>query len=455
MTSNGHLNQIVEKKIQWARDNPSLCLFPWSMFDIRRSIVPGGKVNVTCCCNLDEFKLSNQNNPDDPLEHTKNSINSGTLPVECHRCTAEEQHGGTSERIRRILAEKDQDLERFKETRYVNSYGVRVKFSNLCLQACRSCHPHDSSVWHKLSRDPNPNLFEKDVADDPEFWTLITESISREIDLHSDFHIDLMGGETLIQTGADKLINWVCEQGYQDRIEVRITTSLSALPERVLLNLTKFKRVLFMLSVDSVGDNYRYVRWPVEFSKIEENLNYLIDFGDRHQAHFNFMITPVFSLNNIFYIRDFIEYWHQWFIQRGRSFFMMNTNITMPTAYLDIQALPKKYRNILKATLTDCLNHAIFTDYPKDTGHIYNFLNSTIRELSVWEDNPQLWNLFLKFTAEFDRRTNTSFSQLNSRLYNILDTTDQQVFNTMFDAVDTNKVLRSKAYLLKLHGLPY
>jgi len=240
------LKQEVDSKRQWAQDNPSLCMFPWSMFDIRRSIVDPNVPNITCCCNLDERKLVGVK---DPLAEVRRQMDAGVLPDACYRCATEEQAGGTSERIRRILSETDDNLARFVEERYVRNYGIRVKFSNRCIQACRSCHPHDSNLWRKLAADTTPDRFADDIADDPEFWDLITSSIQQEIDLHDEFHIDLMGGETVLQDGTLKLLDWICDQGYNDRMEVRLTTSLSVLPERVLERLVKFRSVLFMLSI--------------------------------------------------------------------------------------------------------------------------------------------------------------------------------------------------------------
>jgi hypothetical protein len=448
MTTNA--KEIIESKKQWAKDNPGLCIFPWEMFDIRRSIIMTERPYVTCCCNLDERKATDNFDIEDPFGSIRDSMNRGQLPPECHRCSTEEAHGGTSERIRRILSETDENLHRFAQTRQLDSYGIRIKFSNLCVQACRSCHPHDSSVWHRLSADPKPNIFEIDVTQESDYWKLITESIQREVGKYRHFHIDLMGGETMIQEGVERLLKWICEQGYESTIEIRITTSLSSLPARVLELLTKFRSVLFMLSIDTVGDNYRYVRWPVEFSKIEENLNYIVDYS----KNFQFLITPVFSLNNIFYLADYLDYWQEWFKQH-RVINMMNTNITVPTAYLDFQALPVRYRSRLLAVLEGCLEHEIFTQHPRATLYILNFIQSTMAELQVWEDNPELWNLFLKFTAEFDIRTKTKFGELNSRLYDILDENDRNKYENLVKSVDTTQVLRSKAYLLKLHNLPY
>jgi len=134
---------------------------------------------------------------------------------------------------------------------------------------------------------------------------------------------------------------------------------------------------------------------------------------------------------------------------------IMNTNITVPTAYLDFQALPIRYRGQLRDLLTECLSHEIFQNYGKDTIYVYNFLQSTIQELDTWPENDMLWDLFLKFTAEFDTRTKTKFDELNSRLYNILNDQDRSRFAEHLAQADPNKILRSKAYLLKIHGLPY
>jgi hypothetical protein len=452
------LQQELDSRLEWAKNNPGLCLFPWSMIDIRRSIPNLGRPLTTCCCNLDEFK-PDPTFPDytqpDPMFRLKQHMDQGTLPPACYRCSTEEQHGGTSERVRRIISEPLIKLEQFKQNRSVDSYGVRVKFGNLCLQACRICHPHDSSVWHRLANTPGENIFETDVTDDPEFWKLITDSIEREINLHRHFHIDLMGGETLIQTGIDRLLDWCIERGYQDRLEVRITTSLSAMPADVLLKLTKFRLVLFMLSIDSIGDNYRYVRWPVEFDKIEGNLDYLINFGKLHSGNFTYLLTPVFSLSNIFYIVDYLDYWQNWFNSHGINFRIMNTNITMPTSYLDIQALPVKYRSKLLDILTSGLTHKIFTQYPEQTIHLFNFIQSTIRELDIWPDNDKLWQLFLKFTADYDKRTRLQFDISNDRLYNVLDQQDRDQFSDLMSKSNTTNWLRTKAGLLQINGLPF
>jgi hypothetical protein len=193
----------------------------------------------------------------------------------------------------------------------------------------------------------------------------------------------------------------------------------------------------------------------VEFDKIEGNLDYLINFGKLHSGNFTYLLTPVFSLSNIFYIVDYLDYWQNWFNSHGINFRIMNTNITMPTSYLDIQALPVKYRSKLLDILTSGLTHKIFTQYPEQTIHLFNFIQSTIRELDIWPDNDKLWQLFLKFTADYDKRTRLQFDISNDRLYNVLDQQDRDQFSDLMSKSNTTNWLRTKAGLLQINGLPF
>jgi hypothetical protein len=127
----------------------------------------------------------------------------------------------------------------------------------------------------------------------------------------------------------------------------------------------------------------------------------------------------------------------------------------MPTSYLDIQALPIKYRSELTALLASALSHDIFTQYPDQTIHLYNFIQSTMKELGTWPDNDQLWQLFLKFTADYDHRTQLQFDVSNDRLYNILDQTDRDTYDKLKIKSNSSTWLRTKAGLLQINGLPF
>jgi hypothetical protein len=423
----------IEIKLQWARDNPSRCIVPYETIDIRHPVVKSNDISLTCCCNLDT-RYTNIIDIYDPMKDLKESMKTGTLPRACGKCRDEEKNGGQSERIRSILSKDIALLNKFKEdpvSATSKEYELRVLFSTTCGLACRSCNPESSTTFSKITKIKVIPELEEDVCDKPQYWDYVTNSILANIHKRDYVYVHLMGGEPILQSGTIKLLEWLADQKIIDKIHLRLTTSMAAMPSPKMLSyFERCANVFFSLSIDSVGDNYRYVRWPASFEKVERNLAEVIEFNRQSKTNtdFNYNIAPVFSLNNIFYINDYLDYWHQWF-NNNFSFYLMNTNIVLPTVHLDVQALPVAYRTELIEILSKCLTHPMITDYPKESLSMLMFMQSTIQELRTLPDNTKLWDMFLSHTAEFDVRTNTDFSVLNSRLYNLLSTEDKNLFN--------------------------
>jgi organic radical activating enzyme len=447
------LQSMSEKKSEWAKNHSSLCFFPWNTIevrssDVRRSVKPNNLLHSTCCCNLTVSKTEPINSSD-PFEEIKKEMDSGFLPVSCHACYREEKNGGVSERVRDIMGKSLEELEEFAQTRKTKYFELRINFSKICTLACRSCEASSSSTFAKITKDNSTDYFEIDIVDNEDYYNQIQEVIHKNINFSGRFYLHLMGGEPMLSKGAMQLLDWVAENNYSNKMCLRITTSGSYIPDRRHLEqLDKFQRVEFIFSIDSIGENYTYVRWPVKFSKIENNLQELREFKKSNfppeEKNWDFILAPVFSLNNIFYLKDYLDYWHEYFISHKDdvfTYYFTNTTLLYRTNYLDIQALPIKYRSNLKTILQECLNHRLLADYQEVMIHLYNFLKTTLAELDQWNDNLRLWNLYLKHTAEFDLRTNTKFEILNSRLYDLLEQEDIDLYKHKLTTVDTSRIM--------------
>lgn len=426
-------------KLAWARNNPTFCIFPYSTTDVRKHSTDPNKMDVICCCNVD-MNRTKMGPPDDPFVEIKKQLEAGELPAACYRCKNEELNGGQSERIRAILALEDNEFP-FDPYRNVE---FRIKFSNVCSLSCRSCTPHDSTTYAKITNHTEADHVTQDVTEIEQYWDFITANIISKVETSEHFHLWLMGGETLIQPGVYRLLKWCIDQGLAPRIGIKLSTALSVnISDELLDYLNQFRNIWFGMSIDSVGDNYQYVRWPVKFEKIESNLTRMLDFKQRFlsagiRKQFDFSLDPVFSLNNIFYITEYLDYWNTWF-NKNESIVFLNTTLVERTQFLDVQALPVQYRPYLQSILNDCVDHDIFVNYPKETAMMKNFITATIYELDQWPDDQKLWDFYLKFTAEFDTRTKTQLSVLNSKLYNILNDADKTNFDIKLSNVNTSK----------------
>jgi len=146
------VQDTVQAKLKWAKENPSLCFFPYNNIDLRLPSAESDKdkIRVSCCCNLDSPPVVD-NLSHDPFAAMKVSMNANKLPINCTKCKFEEETNGTSERIRDILSKTIQELDLFKTTRTITSFELRILTSNICNLSCRSCEPNSSSTYGKIT----------------------------------------------------------------------------------------------------------------------------------------------------------------------------------------------------------------------------------------------------------------------------------------------------------------
>ncbi len=434
---------IIEK-------HPALCVFPYSTLDVRINEQSQAEIFQTCCCNLkaDTFEPSPGS---DPFAEIKQIQEQGQWPAACRNCKWEEDNGGQSERLRAFVEIPLDRLERFVENRQIEEYELRIKFSNLCNLACRSCSPYESSTFAKITNAEIPPEFENDISDSAPHWEFITNTILEKHNQYRYFFVHLIGGETLVQPGMQKILTWIIDQGIADQVNLRITTALTVNPRQELLEqLSRFRSANILLSIDSVGENYSYVRWPARFEKIQRNIDTLIDFRRTDRPIWNCAVSPVFSLNNIFYIQDWLDYWHNWYQQRGFAFHNYAANLVAETVHLDIQALPVPYRAPVIALLQQCLTHNVFQAWPEQMRGIYNFINTTIGELETAPERMDLWEQYLKHTAYFDKKTNMDFAVMNQRFYDLLSPADRELFENTKQNINAQQSLTKTIRIILL-----
>jgi len=444
------VKQTLDQRLLWAKQNPTLCIYPYVTLDTRHSEFSSEPVYKTCCCSLDD-KIFVPSPGIDPFADIKAQQLNKQWPAACWRCKSEEIHGGASERVNGFVGYGEDRLRNLVETQTLPEFELRVKFSNFCNLACRSCVETESSTWARITNTPVSEQYEMDISDSPAHWELITTTIMEKLPKVQYFFVHFIGGESLVQPGMKKLLAWMIAQGIASQVCLRVTTALTVRPSYDLMSkLSQFSAVDINLSIDSVGDNYQYLRWPAKFEKIENNLTTLmkhrpalkISNGKKfYTPRWRCLISPVFSLNNIMYVDEFMSYWQRWFDQQHYSLPIRPINLVDRTQHLDIEALPRTYRSQVADHLQQCLEHDIFKQYPDHTRMLYNFLDSTIKELSDRPYNQDLWSLFLSHTAYFDKKTEQSFAILNKRMYNILTVEDQNKFTAMVDQIDVKKQL--------------
>lgn len=413
---------------------PTFCPAPYKYLDIRKSGVSSDLWRI-CCCNLQ----IDQDSQDPQFTSLKQKQLNGEWSSACSKCWQEESQGGISERIKMIMDLGAEQCERIERTGTADDYQIKATFSNLCQLACRSCVPGESSTFAKYSNSQHFARFQlRDITLD--YFDEITQDIETAAKNYQRISIHINGGESMIQNGAEKVLDWMIQRGLNQQAGLILTTAGTVTPNLRWQNyFDRFLNLGCNLSIDSVGRNYHYVRWPAQWTKVDSNIQWFFDYA-KQKPYTNYWITPVISLNNLFYIEDYLDYWLDKFQQHQTAYSITPISLVARTWHLDIDALPVIYRPPVQEFLTKIKTHTIFKQYPKQLAGLQTWIENTTKELSD-RINEQLWPMFLKHTAYFDRSTGAEFADYNERFYNILTDQDRQQYDKILNSIDLKRPL--------------
>ena len=414
------------QKNEWIKQNQHICMRPFDTLSTELSVTPGtstAELLIRCCCNIIP-------SDDITFEEVKSDIRKGIKNVRCQKCYTSEEQIGSSERTVGLNSTSPGLINHFLTTGIGGGYEFRIKFSNLCNLACRTCAPEFSSKYAQAHNAIVVQELQNDISENSTAWNTLCAQIKNKCAEDTEVSIAILGGESFIQPGAVKLINWLVDNNLSKQITLRLTTNFTNLNDKIVASFEQFKLISLCASIDSVGINYNYIRWPGKFSTIQENLSVMLS---KLSSTLLLSITPVWSLNNIFYIVDYLDWWHNWFTQHNITTVpISNVSMCWPPE-MTIQYLPEVYRSNLLSIVTVAYNHKIFNN-PAHAA-FKEYLNELIIFLSDTEtiaNNQQvMFNTFLTKTHAHDIVNQIPMKLGNEKFYNILTPDHKTYFENL------------------------
>jgi hypothetical protein len=406
--------------VEWAKENKHICAQPYTtlQYFFNTAVKP--------CCN---FNLPATTDYFTPIQELKQAIETGQIDKRCNLCHKCEAEGLMSERIRSLNVWDVNQLRNFVTTHKINSdFYVHCTLSGLCNMACRSCNEGNSSLYAKIWTGKDGST--ATLSDNDHAWQSLLDNIITAINTKDNVILVVSGGEGLVQPDFFKLIDWLIANDLNKKITLQINTNGSIDKEELFLELTdKFKKVHLSISVDSVYENYYYVRWPVAWDKIHKNLNSFVAYT-KTISNFNFGLTPVFSINNIFYLSDWINFFQSFAEEHEIPYiYTLDTPLYHPE-WLDIQYMPTYIKQALVEDLSKIVDAPILLSancvgFRANVLNIIKIANITTNQLN----QSSIWKEYLKKTAVWDQLTNAKFAEHNRKLYNLLNSDDRALFN--------------------------
>lgn len=409
------------ERVNWIKQNPYACVLPFNNHGINLEF--NGDPSTTpwlrdsCCCHLENNRSGFEDVQQSVLDNQPNS--------RCWKCYQSEQTSGTSERTMALLSLSDADFDQFVKEKTSPIMSVGIKFSNLCNLSCRSCSPTFSSKYAEVHNLRVPAVLSRDLSNEPEVWRGITDNIKKYIDQGKFVIVTLFGGESLIQPGVSKLMEWVDQHNLKQSISISVTSNLTRIEK--LKSLSEFRNLHLAASIDSVEQNYEYVRYPAQWSLIQQNLEQLAQLIKNRQIN-NFTVQPLFSLNNAFYLDEILNFWHSWIKSNNLDSVVFKNVVMHRPFHLTIQNLPVQYRGALFEIFKKALAHPLFDN--NDNYEFFQYLQGMSEFLQGDQKVYDQFELFLDDTARHDCATNSWMQQGNQRFYQLLSPQDQQQLET-------------------------
>ena len=328
----------------------------------------------------------------------RSSLAQGIRHENCQDCWAEEDAGRLSQR--NIVNERFKDVPAYQEQPRV----FMLKPGNACNLACRHCNPHVSSGWYKDHYKLNStgsfvdyiksyNYIRDGYADDSSIWSTLNKWNDGIV------YYDLYGAEPLL---IEPLLT-LLRSGNSGQT-IHVNTNGTIWQDDFNLVFSKFKRVELGISMDAIGSQFEYMRYPAKWEQVVTNLLKYRALAKQYPS-IDLSVCITASALNVYYLADYVQYFHSLGIEVGINF------VHRPE-YLNMRILPAK----VKQKVINRLHDAGFADgWDSKIEHIINFL------LLDHKNSQQLLSEFWAFTDKYDAIRNQSYAETFKEFYGILN----------------------------------
>ena len=316
----------------------NFCVIPWTGFELE----PNGHVR-NCIISKDKIGNIYKNNIQDILQSNtkiKEEMLNGKYPSSCDGCFLQEKHRAKDfESISsRLYYAKDIgpsiSTTLFDSKNNFDLKHVDLRWSNACNQACVYCHPDYSSKW--------ATELNKKIPHDQEQIQQVKEYVFKNVKNLKNVY--LAGGEPMLMKPNQEFLELLYKEN--PNVNLRINTNLSKTNTRIFEQLCKFENVHWTVSIETIEEEYEYVRYHGDWTAFLENLKVIKKLP--HKISFN-MLYFILNYKSLFGCVNYLQN-----LGFHNNSFVIGPLFTPP--HLNILNLPKQILNQLKELLKEKIN---------------------------------------------------------------------------------------------------
>lgn len=246
------------------------------------------------------------------MDKLRQDLLRGKKNSNCTKCWTEEAANGVSRRLKEMKKwrpEIKEFLEVYQEKQSYNlekPKSVDLKLGNLCNLKCRICSPHFSVQWAKEAVNyPEVNKWNMPLQKLLHSWPESNAQFWAELEswLPHIQELQILGGEPFLIKRQFEVIKRSVELGYAKNQTLRYYSNGTVKPHPELEKIIPhFKLVKLLISVDGVGEQFEYQRFPASWPLVYENIL-------EYKKIFKNDLGLVLAVNamNVFYLPEIFE----------------------------------------------------------------------------------------------------------------------------------------------------
>ena len=233
----------------------------------------------------------------------RQSFLDGQLTTVCSTCINAERVGASSPRqLNNDYLFEHLDIDIMSAVKQIvdndlvadTVYALDYMPSNYCNYACVMCFSGASSQRYTF-----------DIQQGIKSKYEINEVDRDFFDVVKDVKIlGFTGGETIQQPEVIRLIDYAIKQGFAKDMIITILTNASDFPDSIVEKFKQFKKVLYTVSIDGIGEVIEYQRRGAKWETMVKNIAQI------HASPVHEIVNHVVTAINILSAMDFIDWCH-------------------------------------------------------------------------------------------------------------------------------------------------
>ena len=402
----------------------TFCSFPFN----HQYVAASGAVRL--CCATNSHAVSNKGHRfhmnNDSLENVWNSdymkqtrlkMIKGERLKECTKCYEQEDAGVKSMRMtmkKKFFIENTQA----DGTLSILPNSMELHYGNICNLKCKMCSQNYSHLIGKelleigetdkdflnwvYKQSANVNNWTNNLSVEYN-WFQKEKTKNKLIDYVSKHITDLtiIGGEPTIIPEFYALLDYCYKNNTLQNKNIVIVTNLTNTNPKMTQWFPKMKNWMIWASIDGLGDITEYIRYPSNFKKVVENLNFYKKLL-LQSNNGRIVFSPAIQLLNIHQLDDMLK----WFIDFADNRWGKQFNISWMSQVwypriCNYDTAPKQYRYKVADKLEESIDY--FTKY-KDISFFYNKQIENLRNSFIEESmEKHLQKAFIRYNDTQDK----------------------------------------------------